>query len=228
MAGYQIMHNGIKIISGSYYGEGMRLLLKRNHGVHEPQEERVFMEVLKHMPEDALMVELGAYWGFYSMWFHKEVQNPTCYLIEPVMGGLRYGQRNFAMNDMVGKFVQAYVGASTSEAGEGIPVVCIDDFAAEHGIKQIHILHADIQGAELDMLLGARRSLEASLVDYLIISTHTNELHTHCLSFLVEHGYAIISEANTSQSYSVDGVIVARRADMPGLDPIPISKRAVS
>lgn len=225
VAGYQIMHNGIKIIPGSYYGEGMRLLLKRNRGVHEPQEERVFMEVLKQMPKEALIVELGAYWGFYSMWFHKEVQKPTCYLVEPVWGGLLHGQRNFAINGMAGEFVQAYAGRATSEAADGVRTVCIDDFVAEHDIKRINILHADIQTAELDMLRGAQRSLEANLVDYVVISTHTDELHSQCLSFLAEHGFRIISEANCSESYSVDGVIVACRTTIQEVGPIPISRR---
>lgn len=40
--GKQIMHNGIKIHLGSYYGPEVAIILKENKGVHEPQEERVF------------------------------------------------------------------------------------------------------------------------------------------------------------------------------------------
>jgi hypothetical protein len=38
-----------------------------NRGVHEPLEEFVFQEVLKRLPEACAMIELGAYWGHYSM-----------------------------------------------------------------------------------------------------------------------------------------------------------------
>src|SRR6185369_1534869 len=38
----QIMHNGIKVHVGSYYGDGNTSLLYRNRGVHEPQEEKAF------------------------------------------------------------------------------------------------------------------------------------------------------------------------------------------
>jgi hypothetical protein len=81
--GKQIMHNGIVINLGSYYGPEVARILKENKGVHEPQEERVFQEVLDVLPKDAVMIELGAFWGFYSMWFKSKITNGINYLIEP-------------------------------------------------------------------------------------------------------------------------------------------------
>ena len=40
----QVMHNGLLICRDSYHGSPVRLMLGRNRGVHEPQEERVFGE----------------------------------------------------------------------------------------------------------------------------------------------------------------------------------------
>ncbi len=34
-------------------------------------EERLFGEVLEWMPSGAVMVELGAYWAYYSTWFAR-------------------------------------------------------------------------------------------------------------------------------------------------------------
>src|SRR5262245_43352844 len=48
--GTQVMHNGIRVHVGSYYGSEVTRMLERNRGVHEPQEERVFGEVLRHLP----------------------------------------------------------------------------------------------------------------------------------------------------------------------------------
>src|SRR6188768_3969444 len=79
----QLMHNGIKINFGSYYGMEMVRLLELNSGIHEPQEERVFAEVLKKIPDNATMIELGSYWSFYSMWFQNEVKGAKNYMIEP-------------------------------------------------------------------------------------------------------------------------------------------------
>ncbi|MEW6600875.1 MAG: FkbM family methyltransferase [Nitrospirota bacterium] len=222
--GCLVMHNGLRIIKGSYYGIGNLLLLKYNRGVHEPQEERIFMEVLKYMPEDAVMIELGAYWGFYSMWFHKEVKRPTCYLVEPEQRNLEFGKDNFAVSNMTGSFRQGFVGAMSGKTKEGIDIICVDDYIRENNVKRVNILHADIQGAEYDMLTGAADALHADKIDYIFISTHTNELHQECLAFLNAHNFHIIAEADVSGSYSVDGIIAARRGSLQGLGSVNISK----
>ena len=63
------MHNGVLVQRGSYYGETATVLLELNRGVHEPQEERIFQEVLPYIPAGGSILELGAYWGFHSIWF---------------------------------------------------------------------------------------------------------------------------------------------------------------
>lgn len=67
LRGKQVMHNGILINLGSYYGPEYSKMLVLSKGVHEPQEERIFMEVLKVLKPGALMIELGSFWSFYSM-----------------------------------------------------------------------------------------------------------------------------------------------------------------
>ena len=57
------MHNGLRVRKDSHYGADMLRLLRENRGVHEPQEELVFAEVLKWLPDEATMVELGSYWA---------------------------------------------------------------------------------------------------------------------------------------------------------------------
>ena len=78
--GYLIMHNGVKVKPmHPCYME----LLTANRGCHEPQEEMVFQEVLKHIPAGGCMVVLGAYWSFYSIWFAKTVERARCFMVEP-------------------------------------------------------------------------------------------------------------------------------------------------
>jgi len=100
-----VMHNGIIIDPLSYYGFAMLKILRDNRGIHEPQEEYVFQEVLKDIPEGATMIELGAYWSFYSMWFNKEVKNAKNYMIEP--WNIDSGRMNFELNKLEGKFFQS-------------------------------------------------------------------------------------------------------------------------
>lgn len=220
------MHNGIRVVRSGYYGPGVDELLRVNRGVHEPQEELAFGRVLEELPAQALMLELGAYWGFYSLWFHSVVAEPTCVLVEPEADNVSVGRANFALNHAEGRFIQAFVGASEYRRGDGRRVLCVDDLVGELSLDRIDVLHADIQGAELDMLVGAERSLRDGLVDFVFISTHSQQRHGDCLRFLRDRRFSILAEADIAHSYSVDGLIVARDGRRPPMPTIEISKRA--
>jgi len=220
--GKQIMHNGIKINLGSYYGPEITQILIKNKGVHEPQEERVFAEVLKTMPRESVMIEMGAFWSFYSMWFSKEVPGAKNYMIDPDGFNLGHGKRNFRLNGLKGDFVQGFIGAK-SEKSSKIPMIAIDDFVKEKQIPFIHMLHSDIQGYEYDMLQGTKQCFENKKIGYIFISTHSNDLHSQCLGFLKAHEFVIIANANLDQSYSEDGLIAARAPYFPGIGPLNIS-----
>ena len=54
------MHNGTRIAYGTYGTEDTEYVMKMieaNRGVHEPQEEKVFQQVLPLMPSGAVMLE---------------------------------------------------------------------------------------------------------------------------------------------------------------------------
>lgn len=50
----QMMHNGLRVLADGYCGPWMTELIERCRGHHEPQEEVVFYELLKHMPARAM------------------------------------------------------------------------------------------------------------------------------------------------------------------------------
>ena len=207
--GFQLMFNGLKVAASGYYGTGMTELLRRNRGSHEPQEEAVFADVLRRLPPGASLMECGAYWGFYSMWFMRDVPQGTVWLIEPEIANLEVGRRNFLANGLQGHFTCAFVGKDS--APSEIPRICVDDFLAQHGIAHLDILHADIQGAEADMLDGTARALAGKTVDYFFISTHGADVHHACVQRLVSAEYEVPVSILPEESYSVDGVVVAHR-----------------
>ncbi|MCB0192834.1 MAG: FkbM family methyltransferase [Anaerolineae bacterium] len=223
--GKLIMHNGVKILPGSYYGYGNLKFLQATGGIHEPQEEYVFSKVLEIMPPGAVMLELGAYWSFYSLWFSQAVKSPKCYLVEPILSNLNYGKKNFALNEAKANFTQAYIGKSSVLVND-IWQISVDDFLKEHKIPHLNILHADIQGQELEMLKGATHHIAQRKIDYMFISTHSNQLHKDCQDFLIRNRYSVIASANLDASYSPDGVIVARRDELNGIDKVKISMRS--
>ena len=234
---FQRMHNGLKIPEGIYHEAWMVEIIRHLRGHHEPQEEKVFWRVLQEIPPGACMMELGAYWGYYSMWFQKSVPGAVCHLIEPNADKLVSGKQCFAANGMTGSFTRAFIGSVSDPNaifedwdGKKYPVakVCLDDYLAEHRISFIHLVHSDIQGDELDMLLGARRALEENRIGYFFISTHSGKIHESCLAFLKERRFHVVSAYTPTESYSEDGLIVARAPTLPGVRKVKISKRSPS
>ena len=219
--GYLIMHNGLRVHELSYDGEGPRDLMKQNGGVHEPQEERLFMDVLKCLPSASTMLEFGSYWAFYSMWFYSEVADARCFCVEPASRNIQMGKDNFALNfgDLLPRvaFEQAFAGQTDAIASpdKEVPTVSVDGFLSKHRILQLAILHADTQGHELDVLLGATNSLAAAAIDYVFLSTHTNELHRLCLAELRKHRYRILADVDLLETYSLDGLIVGQSPRLP-------------
>lgn len=222
---YQLMHNGVRVIEGCYYGNWMTELIRLLKGHHEPQEERVFHEVLKYLPPRATMVELGSFWGYYSLWFRQAISNATNYLIEPDPNNLAAGKLNFQINSAEGHFFQFSVGRKPLEAR---PFLCesdrverpvaetsIDDFVSFAGVNRIDVLLADVQGVELPMLEGAIESINQGKIRFLFLSTHHHSIsgealtHQRCLQFLHDRRAHIIAAHNVIESYSGDGLIVA-------------------
>jgi hypothetical protein len=223
--GYQVMHNGLRVLVNGYYGDGITRMLMRNRGCHEPQEEVIFEEVLRRLPESAIMVELGAYWGFYSMWFSREVKSPRVFLVEPDESNLEIGRQNFKANQCTGHFTHAYVGSAPGISSDGIPVIAVDSFLSQHALDSIDILHSDVQGFEMEMLQGAIHSLDARRIRYLFISTHSEELHARCGAFLDERGYEVVVSVSPAQSYSFDGVLMARNPQSDGMPILHPSRK---
>ena len=220
--GRLVMHNGIMIDPLSYYGAPVMRMLMENRAIHEPQEEYVFQEVLRFIPQGATMLELGCYWGFYSMWFASKVKDSRNLLIDNA-DGISRARSNFEINGLSAEFLTGYIGKDNPELG--IPVTNVDWICKEKNVKFIDVLHADIQGFELEMLQTMPDMLSKMAIGYIFISTHSNDLHYGCIEFLKEKGFLILCHADLDDSFSEDGLIVARNPNYIGPDSISISHR---
>lgn len=205
------LHNGLRVPvagPGAYYGSFSQLLVL-NRGVHEPLEEYVFQQVLKRLPDSPSMIELGAYWGHYSMWFKKVRPKGGVILVEPDPACLKAGRDNFARNGFEGEFIQAFVGTGKFE---------VDAFFRNRKIKQLDILHTDIQGFEVEMLQGAQDILAKRRVHYVFISTHSQAIHGTIVDGLGRLGYRVeISSDFDVQTTSFDGFVFA---SSPEVEPV--------
>jgi hypothetical protein len=155
------------------------------------------------MPKAQIMLELGAYWGHYSMWLKKQIPAATVILVEPDANNLAAGRLNFKRNGFDGEFIQAAVAPGQFE---------VDAFLKARGIGHLDILHCDIQGYEVDMLAGGCHALGNGHVDYVLISTHSQDIHTRIIRGLTDFGFRVEVESDfANETTSYDGFVFASR-----------------
>lgn len=212
--GLVTLHNGLRVpVEGnaSYYGSFSTVLVL-NRGVHEPLEEFAFQHLLAQLPRAPVMLELGAYWGHYSMWLKQARPEASVYLVEPDAQHLQVGKDNFARHGFEAHFIHAAVGRTG---------FTVDQFLKTNGVDTLDVLHADIQGAEVTMLQDAAQGLRTGAIQRLFVSTHSQALHCQVRSLLKQHGYRIeISSDYDTGTTSYDGLIVATHpAAVPPLFP---------
>jgi hypothetical protein len=196
------LHKGHRVsFSGSdaYYGEFSQILVI-NRGVHEPLEEYAFQQLLKIISPAPSMLELGAYWGHYSMWLKKLRPQAIVHLVEQEREAMKVGMDNFERNGYAGEFLCETVGQGK---------FAVDNFMNDKKLQKLDILHADIQGAEVEMLKGCAQSLARKQVDYLFVSTHSNALHREAAQILESFDYRIeVSSDYELETTSYDGFIL--------------------
>jgi len=208
--GQIVLHNGLRVPINNYYGD-FSTILAINRGVHEPLEEYVFQEVLRQLdPTKPIeMIELGSYWAHYSMWLKSRFPHARTTCVEPERANLEAGRSNFALNGMSGDFVQAFVSSEHFR---------VDAFLAEQPPRDIDILHADIQGYELQMLSGAKEAIDDRRIKRLFVSTHSQDLHRNVLQYLQATDYRIdVSADFATETTSFDGFIYACLPDLPSI-----------
>lgn len=203
----------------------MTEVITQLRGHHEPQEEIAFAEIVETLRghDSPVMVELGAFWAYYSLWFKAEIPTATVVLVEPDSENLRVGVRNFELNGITpSAVVQAAVGPQHGAMidlrceSDGVmrPVraVTLEGLLADERLPRVDLLLCDVQGAEVEMLAGAAAPVGAGRVRFMVISTHwsdTNPLiHQTCRSHVEALGGHIICEHSLPESCSADGLIV--------------------
>jgi FkbM family methyltransferase len=225
----QIMHNGLKVLAGGYYGEWMVDIIKKLRGHHEPQEEFAFHEVLKQIDstKPSYMIELGSFWSYYSLWFAKQNKRNNNICCEPDPNNIKIGKRNVELNKLKNfTFVQSAAGSQDGQPISfemdsdrsktiEVPVRSVDSLMEEYKWPKLDLLHMDVQGYETDSLQGAVQTIKEGKLRFLFVSTHHYVFsgdpltHNKCIEFIKSNGGHIIAQHSVLESFSGDGLIVA-------------------
>ena len=227
----QVMHNGVLVEEGCYYGTISGEIIRCLRGVHEPQEEVVFAALLDRLAATSTgedppsMIELGSFWAYYSLWFLNSFPHGRSICLEPDSHHLEVGKRNFAINGRTGTFLNAVVGETggdivsfkteTSNGPVDLVSHSLDSLLSACELDHVDILLSDVQGGEVPFLLGASERLRRGAVRFLVVSTHDLSItgsattHQQVRDILLWSGAHIIAEHSISESFSGDGLIVA-------------------
>jgi hypothetical protein len=228
-----VMHNGIKVLHKHFHRQWQTEVIKKLQGHHEPQQEYAFFEVLKKIPPKGVMIEIGSFWSYYSMWFNKKIEGAQNYMIEPNIRKLNLGKKHFEINNLKGNFINAWIDLPIKKEVffdcDGLSPakkITIDQIIESNKLAFVDIIHSDIQGSEYNMLLGCKNSLAQHKIGYFFISTHgvnvnKKTIHQACIEFLKQYKFRIIASHTPAESFSDDGLIVAQS---PTLNPIPSIK----
>jgi FkbM family methyltransferase len=230
---YQVMHNGLKIKLNSYYDNLYTQIISDRKGHHEMEEELIFYEVLQSLPDEICFIEVGAYWGYYSMWAQKAKKATRNILLEPNVDHLKVAQENFVLNGLQGEFLQAGI-SSLSEPRQDrviegnvvrdLEMISIDDLMTRFEVDFAHVIHADTEGAEFHLLKGSLQSMQNERIGYLFLSTHSRKLHAQCLEFLEQNDFLIIASLSTDEGFGANGILIARAKKYNGIGPIELPK----
>ena len=222
----QLMHNGLRLIEGCYYGDWMTEVIKRCRGHHEPQEEKVFHEVESLVPKDGFMVELGCFWAYYSLWFLSKSRDRFAIGLEPEPRHIEFGRKNAKINNLDNQIMfvdgacakgdNSIVNLITEQSGElNIKGYTVFDLLKLARRSYIDILHCDTQGCEEFIVDQAIDLGKDSLLRFCFFSTHAYEItgnpltHQQVLAKLKDAGVWILAEHDVYESFSGDGLIVA-------------------
>jgi FkbM family methyltransferase len=57
-----------------------------------------------------------------------------------------------------------------------VPAITLDDFVLRENIQRVRVLKLDIEGAEIDALMGAEELLKSGIVDYILVEAEAYRL----------------------------------------------------
>lgn len=235
----QVMHNGLKVLVDQYYGTEQTEIISLLRGHHEPQAELAFYHILKTLPPKATMLELGAYWSYYSLWFKQDHSNQRrAVALEPIPKNLAVGRENARLNDLGIEFVSGSIGLVSSPCVKfkvndryyiNVRQYSVPELLELKKIGTLDILHCDAQGVELDVILSCADLFRNQKIRFCVISTHHHNIshdpltHQRCLAAVEALGGQIIVEHDVNESFSGDGLIVAQFGTSSALEKVQIS-----
>lgn len=184
-----------------------------NHQVF--YEQTMLMDVKNRVPEDSVIIDVGAYIGNHSMFFAQHCQ-ARVFSIEPNSEAFALLEKNIQLNGLENKTTLynygigkkrgkgSIVGGSEDNMGmsqlkdnvEGEVVIeTIDHLFSE--LNRVDVMKIDVEGMEMDVLQGAANTLKKHKPLLYIETTTDDNLHL-VYSFLKKFNYKSLKQFNST------------------------------
>lgn len=183
---------------------------------HDPQVKQTYFQLLRSNLRPDLFVDIGANYGTHSLFFLS--QRIDTLTFEPNAACHPYFSEACRINRLTSRLEGVAVGSSPTEldlwfpvdetwlgsvnldiktrleaeyqlVSQRVRVVTLDDYLDQLRGRQV-LLKIDTEGNELEVLLGAQRTL-AQCRPHVIFETLRGALREHVFDFFVEHQYRI-------------------------------------
>lgn len=214
-------------------------------------ERCVLASMLREIASETLVfVELGAGWGGQSLGVTQMVRNGMapgvedtwCFAVEGEPGHHGFVCETFRVNSVAGTIVFGAVsdevgwvkfyskvpparnyGQSIRASGNLlVPCFTVDHLVETFGLSHVDIVHMDVQGEEPKTLVGAKESMAAGIIDYMLVcphyGTHEDEIVSLVepyfdvvLSIGARAGYLIVPGFPKEVYHPQDGIVVCKR-----------------
>lgn len=202
-----------------------------NHGCwlgsYEFEKQQVIVGLVK---PGTVFFDIGAHVGFYTLLASSLVADGGRVIaFEPLPKNLNYLERHCDLNGL--KNVTVIKGAVSNRAGKAqfredecssmghlsergeleVDLVSLDDLFSRNLIPLPNYVKIDVEGAEANVLNGARQLLAASH-PIIFLATHGREVHTLCLEILESMGYSCRPLQKDCDLQSCDELIATKCA----------------
>lgn len=171
-------------------------------GTYEQAQTQLFHQ---HVTAEAVVFDLGANVGYYTLLASKLARQGQVVAFEPEPRNAAFLRSNIAANgcrnvDIRELAVSATSGVSRFKMGSGtgtgaladegslqVKTITLDEFVAASGLRPTH-LKIDVEGAEIDVFRGGMETLKACRPT-IFLSTHGPAVHAACCEVLQDLKY---------------------------------------
>ena len=206
--------SGVQLAYSDKYNSVTDVLLRQ--GTYETAEEALLRA---NLPRDAVVFDVGANVGFYSLAAAQAAPDGVVHAFEPLPDTCEDFRLNLRRNSWAKniRLIPAAVGeqsgtvhlttefhssnyvtsAQSTEATTAVPCITLDDYAAQADLTRLDFIKIDVEGGELEVLRGASGTLRRfrPLLMVEIVETPTvffarrGSRRNDVLALLLEHGY---------------------------------------